>query len=223
MQGSLGKKIRLAEFAFVWNNRNYIPLNSKISVRSLSTMGEVWGYLPRKGQTRMNREGLTRHLQSRTARFSIVAMLEGGKEGQLRGAASSPELCGFSDSHGLYSPDNRTFPPPSLPRQPGQPPRHPARTAEPHSHRWGPAGRGGQCGDTPGQPVSPRTASAPQHRPGSARAADWLVQPAAQPMGRRGSPAIHENPAGPRFGCRSRRPSVPGASLRVALGTRSTG
>lgn len=110
--------------------------------------------------------------------------------------------------------------PPSLPRQP---PRHPASTAEPHSHRWGAAGRGGQCGDTPGHPVSPRTASARQHRPGSARAPDWLVLPTAQPMGWHGSAAIHENPAGSGSGSRSRRSSVPGASLRAALGTGATG
>lgn len=173
MQGSLGKKIRLTEFGFVWNNSNYIPLNSKISVKSLSTVVMVLGYFPRKGQTRMNREGLTRRLQSCNARFSIVAMLEGENEGQLRGAASSPELRGFSDSHGLYCPDNRTFPPAMCRPVPAVPP--PAAAPSSSQHRraaLAPLGRGRTRGTVRGHPGTPRvtphcvrTAAPPRERP----------------------------------------------------------
>lgn len=129
----------------------------------------------------MNREGLTRRLQSCNARFSIMAMLEGGNEGQLRGAASSPELRGFSDSHGLYCPDNRTFPPAMCRPVPAVPP--PAAAPSSSQHRraaLAPLGRGRTRGTVRGHPGTPRvtphrvrTAAPPRERP-----RPWLASPA---------------------------------------------
>lgn len=134
---------------------------------------------------------------------------------------------GFSDSHGLYFPPTALSP--GMCRRPAPRPRRASSSSSqgsPPPHRraapapLGPGklqgtsrreGRAGQHRERGGTTPAPRRAG--RHRPGSARAADWLVRRAAQPMGRRNSPAIHESQHG-RAGRAARRAGPDSAPLR---------